>query len=65
MALAEVSPSGDGEVAAGAKAESARIVELLKEKRGGESLTGFAPCKPSAGAKTAICFTGANCAQQN
>ena len=38
MALAEVFPSGDGEVAAGAEAESARIVELLKERRGGKSL---------------------------
>ena len=38
MALAELSPSGDGEVAAGAKAESPRIVELLKERRGGKSL---------------------------
>ena len=38
MALAEVFPSGDGEVAAGAEAESPRIVELLKERRGGKSL---------------------------
>jgi len=39
MVQAESSPSeSDGEVAAGAEAESARIVELLKEKRGGESL---------------------------
>ena len=33
-----VGPEPDGEVAAGTEAESARIVELLKEKRGGESL---------------------------
>ena len=39
MVQAESSPSEqDGEVAAGTEAESARIVELLKEKRGGESL---------------------------
>ena len=39
MVQAEFSPSeSDGEVAAGAEAESARIVELLKERRGGKSL---------------------------
>ena len=39
MVQAESSPSeSDGEVAAGAEAESARIVELLKERRGGKSL---------------------------
>ena len=38
MVLAEVSPSGDGGVAAGAETEVARIFEILEAKRGGKSL---------------------------
>ena len=38
MVLAEVSPSADGGVAAGAETEVARIFEILEAKRGGKSL---------------------------